>query len=56
MACESEVLGIVGSTVLLCYDVFDVEGKIRIIALMNSAVLAVIAGPSTDETPESVIH
>lgn len=56
MATPGEVGWSIPSTMLLCDDMFDVEGKQRIIVLVHPAILTAIAGPAPDQSANGGAH
>ena len=55
MACKRETIGVIRAAMLPRSDVFDVMDR-HTIRLVKSAILAVFAGPLTDETSRPGIH
>jgi hypothetical protein len=55
-AGKAKDVGIVGPAVLLCDDVLNMEGPKIGIVLVQSAVFTAMAGPLSDEGPESGVH
>ncbi len=55
MACQSEIIDLIGATVLACNHMLNVMHKFTVV-LVQPAVLANLPGPITDELPGSGIH
>lgn len=55
MACERQILGVIGSAVLLCDDVLDVMLQFAVL-LPQPAVFTTLGSTTTDKVPRRRVH
>ena len=55
VACQREIIGIVGAAVLLCRDVLNMMLQAAMF-LVQTAISASLAGPLPDKVPRRRIH